>query len=185
MLTAHVSGKWAAMTTLCGFALIAAGGTAHAQAVDESARKSFAVRIGSYIPTEQDARRAGGTHNFSVEADWTLQRLPERSSVGVISLGFIEREKLRIIPFTLTQVFRDPGSNFFGKPYYYGLGIGLYTVRMQFPGTDDRIKHLFGGLVTVGVDLTPTIFIDAKYHYISKYDNKFVGGTLLSVGTRF
>ncbi len=184
-LTARFSAKWTASMALCGLALLGVGGTARAQAVDESARKSYALRIGTFIPTEQDARRAGGTQNLAIEGDWTIQRLPERSSVGVLSVGYIEREQLRIVPVTISQIYRDPGANFWGKPYYYGLGIGIYSVRMNYPGTDDRVKHLLGGLVTAGLDLTSTLFIDAKYHYISKYDNEFVGGAQLAVGVRF
>src|SRR5258708_3765437 len=89
MLTARFSAKMAVSTALCGLALVAAGGIARAQAVEPSARKPYAVRIGTFIPTDQDARRAGGTHNLAVEVDYTVQRIPERSSVGVLSLGFI------------------------------------------------------------------------------------------------
>lgn len=183
-------GTRAAFALTLGLAglMLGSAGSARAQIVDEAARKPFSISIGDFIPSSKDTTRIGGVHNFAAEVGYTIQRQPEQSSVSVISLGYIEREGFRTMPLTISQILRDPGTgrnNLIGIPYYYGLGVGLYNTRMSSSDTDGRNKWLFGGFVTAGLDITPMIFAEAKYHYPFKYDNKFFGGLLFSVGARF
>ena len=165
-------------------ACIAGSGAAHAQAVPAEARKDFAAKIGVFVPARRDARKAGSTLNLYLEADATIQKLPALRSVTVLSVAYIGHDNFRMTPVTIGQIFRDPG-NASGKDYYYGLGLGIYPTRLEGFGASGDNKNLFGGYVVVGLDLTPRIFLEGKYHYISKYDSKFVGGTVVSVGTRF
>jgi hypothetical protein len=65
------------------------------------------------------------------------------------------------------------------------VGIGLYSVRLAAPDTSGTNKVLFGFDVQGGLDINPRLFLDVKYHYISKYDGKFVGGFQVGLGGRF
>jgi hypothetical protein len=180
--------RTATLAALAAFALAGASTQARAQYVDEAARKPFAFRVGDYLPTYKETRQIGGTHNLALEFDYIAQRIPESSAVSVVSVGYIERENFRMIPLTIGLIFRDPGTgrnNLLGVPYYYGVGGGLYLTRMTAPDTDGRNKYIFGGYAVGGLDLTPTLFTEAKYHYVSRYDRKWPGGLQLSVGVRF
>lgn len=168
---------------LCALAVSAP--RAQAQVVEPATRRPYAIRIGDYIPSESDAQRAGGTHNLAIEFDYTVQRIAERSSVAVVSLGYIERDNLRIIPFTLSQIYREPGYSFLGRGYYYGGGVGIYAVRLGLPDTSGDVKGLFGVHALVGIDVSDTLFVDAKYHYPFHYDSKFFGGLQIGAGVRF
>ncbi len=172
----------AAVGALCAF--IGAPNAAHAQAVPETARKDFAAKIGVYIPDNVNVRQAGTTLNLYLEGDAVIQKLPQLKSVSIFSIGYVEHDNFRMMPLTIGQIFRDPG-NASGKDYYYGLGLGIYPTRIQGFGTSGDNKNLFGGYGVIGIDVTPRFFAEAKYHYISKYDDKFVGGLLFAIGTRF
>lgn len=180
--------KSAVTMALAAFAVAGAvgmtGQAAHAQAVPDAARKPYAVKLGAFIPTNITTRQAGSTLNLYLEADATIQRQPELRSVSVFSIGYVEHDNFRMMPLTIGQIFRDPGNSS-GKDYYYGLGIGIYPTRIQGFGTSGQNKNLLGGYGVIGMEITPRIFAEAKYHYISKYDSKFVGGLIFAVGTRF
>lgn len=180
---AKLRAAWAAGIGLLALAVCAP--QAQAQVVDTATRKPYAIRIGDYIPSENAAQRAGDTHNLAIEFDYTVQRIAERSSVAVVSLGYIERDDLRVIPFTLSQVYREPGYSFLGRGYYYGAGIGIYAVRLALPDTSGDVKGLFGVHALVGIDVSDTLFVDAKYHYPFHYDRKFFGGLQIGAGVRF
>src|SRR5438045_2120528 len=111
-----------------GAALFFAAGAAPARAQNETVRNPFAVSVGSYLPVEADAREAGGRFMWMVEASYTIQDLPEYNSAGVFSIGYTERDDLRIIPFTLSQIVRGRDTVFTQSNYYWGAGIGLYSV---------------------------------------------------------
>jgi hypothetical protein len=169
---------------MCGAALLssAGSGTARAQEYeDPPQRKALALKLGLYVPSNDDARAAGvGDRILSLEADYVVQHLIESNSVSVASVGYISKDALRIMPVTISQVFRQPGTN-----YYYGAGIGLYSVRLSLPDTDGSVKNMFGGFGVVGMDLGQSLLAEIKYHYLNKYDNKFLGGLLFQIGGRF
>ena len=180
---ARIATAGAAAVAACAIGIMGSG-AAHAQASPDAARKDFAAKIGVFVPAERDARRAGSTLNFYVEADATIQKLPALRSVSVLSVGYFDHQNFRMMPITIGQIFRDP-NNASGKDYYYGLGLGIYPTRIEGFGTSSNNKNLFGGYIVLGLDVTPRIFVEGKYHYISKYDSKFVGGTVIAVGARF
>lgn len=156
---------------------------AHAQSTPNAVIKPLAIKLGVYAPSKIDARRVSGSTLFSAEIEYTVQSIPEQnSSYSVASLGYINRGKLRIIPFTIGQIFTD------GKlKYYYGGGIGLYNIKLDSPGytQDARAKNLFGFYGEVGVNFTRQVFAEIKYHYPYKYEHQFVGGLELMGGLRF
>jgi hypothetical protein len=186
-LTAHRTAKKLVMGGMAALALLAAtGGEARAQFVEPAARKPLAVRLGVYVPSEPEGRSGGGDYMWALEVDYTIQRMPERRSISIITAGFIERNDLRIIPLTVGQVWREQGNPlYFGESYYYGLGAGIYNVRLSAPDTSGNDKFIPGGYVHAGIELNSKYFVEAKYHYLAKYDRKFVGGLLFSVGARF
>jgi hypothetical protein len=179
-------GRYYMVGGLAALTLLSTGKTAQAQFVEPSARKPFAIRLGTYIPSARDGRAAGGDYMWAIEGDYTIQRLPERSSVSVLSVGYIERNDLRIVPLTIGQIWREPRNpDYPGKSYFYGLGLGLYNIRVSQPDTSSETKYIFGGYVTAGIDFTDKFFGEVKYHYMARIDRKFVGGLMFAVGTRF
>ena len=176
--------RTARAAVLCALTVLAACGLSRAQYVDVAAQKAYAIKVGAYLPTQKDIRQVSSTALFSVEADVAIQRFPERSSVSLASIGYIEKGNVRMIPVTVSQIYRDP-SNASGVHYYYGGGVGLYSTRINGLGTDGKVKTLFGGFIVTGLDITRSNFVELKYHYISKYNDKFLGGFQLGLGTRF
>jgi|GEM_PF-785287 hypothetical protein len=173
---------------LCGgmlaLALSVTGSAASAQTIDPPLRFDFGFRIGSYIPTESEIRQAGGTHNLTFDIDWVPEKFFDRRGFSVVSVGYYERDGFKMIPVTVGYMVRE-SSDFLGRTYYYGVGGGLYQTRVNLPDTSARNKWIPGGYAAVGVDLTRRIYLDLRYHYVARYDRKFVGGTQLSAGIRF
>lgn len=169
---------------LAALAVTAVSSAAQAQYISPAARKPFAISIGTFIPSDDDVRKVGGTQNLAVGFDWIAQQIPERSAVSVLSLGYIERGGFKMIPATISYIIRETSTDL-GKGYYYGIGGGLYLTRVAASDTSGENKWIPGGFVVVGLDLTEKFFGELKYHYVNKYDGKFVGGTQVSIGLRF
>lgn len=182
--TLRTAGRVALAAGLAGLTLTFGATAAKAQPVTESSRYDWAVRLGTYIPTDDDVRRAGGTHNLAVEVDWVAQRLPGQQLTSILSLGYIERDGFKLIPATISLIRREYSDDL-NKSYYYGFGGGLYQTRVRASDTSGENKWIPGGFIVMGVDLTDRYFGEFKYNYINKYDGKFVGGSQLSVGIRF
>jgi hypothetical protein len=174
-------------TLAVGLAALAtgfAGGKARAQFVEPASRYDFSVRVGTLIPGDDDVRRAGGTHNLSIEVDYIVQRFPSQSLFSTVSLGFIERDGFRLVPATIGLTKREYSDDL-RKTYYYGIGGGLYQARVVASDTSGENKWIPGGYFQAGIDLTPRVYTEFRYLYVNKYDGKFVGGSQLSVGFRF
>ncbi|GAB4455904.1 MAG: hypothetical protein OHK0029_12850 [Armatimonadaceae bacterium] len=169
---------------LTALALLFMGSSAQAQVLDPVLLPDFAFRVGTYIPTDDDVRRAGGTHNLALEFDYIPQRFSQDNAYSVVSIGYIERDGFKLIPLTIAYIKRE-NSEYLRRPYYYGIGGGLYQTRVRAVDTSGENKWIPGGFVVAGVDLSPRLFGEIKYHYISRYDGKFVGGTQISAGIRF
>jgi hypothetical protein len=171
---------------LCGMIGLAAVGTSHAQAIgDNTADKKFAAKIGAFFPSGKDVRLAADNTNLALEADYRLQVLPASNSVTLATIGYIRgNDDFQMVPITVSQVFRDP-NNTARSSYYYGFGLGIYATKLNTPDTSGQTKGLFGGFLVAGIEGRGPLFGEVKYHYISKYDNKFVGGLQTSVGFRF
>lgn len=171
---------------LCGTIGIAAAGTAHAQLeTNTPANKEFALKIGLFAPSGRDVRRYAQNLNFAIEGDYRIQVLPSSNSVSLLSIGYISsNDDFQMVPITISQIFRDP-NNTASSSYYYGLGVGIYATKLNAPDTSGQTKGLFGGFLVAGIEGRGPLFGEVKYHYISKYDNKFVGGFQTMVGYRF
>lgn len=171
------------VAALCGLAVAAASGSAQAQS-RYSQTNSVSLKVGAFLSSGKDARRAGGREILSFEADYVVQQIPEQNQIGVLSIGYIERDNIRILPLTISQITYD-SQKVSSYTLYHGFGIGLYSAHLDVADTSGRTKTLFGGLATVGLNLSDRTFVEAKYHYISKYDTKFIGGLQFLVGARF
>lgn len=176
--------RFAALATLALGAGAATEKAAQAQAVSEAARKPFAIKLGVYMPSVKEVREFSGVFNFSIEGDVVIQRFPEISSQSIFSIGYIEREGLRLIPVTVSQIFRDP-NNPSGRDYYYGFGLGVYSTRLDAPDTTGRIKNLPGAFLVTGLDINEKLLVEVKYHILYRYDRKNVNGLQISLGRRF
>lgn len=168
-------------------AVLAVPGEARAQDITNGIRKPLALKLGGYVPSSVDARRASSDLVLSFEAEYTIQTLfyRNRASYTTLAVGILGGEDLNIVPVTLNQIFSSGESDFFGKPYYFGGGLGVYSVDLNSPETSGERKTLFGINAVVGLDLGQNFLAEIKYHYPFDYDRKFVGGFQLMAGVRF
>jgi hypothetical protein len=175
-----------AAALLGGMALLLAGGSsARAQYVDPAARRDYSIKVGAFVPLKKEVRTAARTYSLAFEGDVVIQRFPERSLVSIASVGYIERGGYRMIPITVGQIYRDPGSP---SPvrYFYGYGLGIYSTRLNVSGeTSNKVKNLFGGYLVTGIDFSERTFGELKYQWVSRYDRKDPSGFQVSYGMRF
>ena len=169
---------------LGGMATSLVAGPSAAQTPSADTGTSMAVRVGSFSPAKSYARSESGNGIFSIEADLTLQRVPERHESSVLSIGYIEKNNLRILPLTLSQITHDRRRTS-GYDFYYGYGVGLYSIRLGGASTTGNTKVMPGALATFGLNLSDSTFVEARYHYTSDYESKDVRGLQLSLGVRF
>ena len=177
--------RGAALFAFGAAALAFTAGAAQAQTVAAGIRRPIAVKVGTYLPVGEDARRASASAIFSIEAEYTIEALFAKNSYVPLSIGYIGGEDLSIIPITIGQLYKD-ANNRSGNDYYYGFGLGIYATDMDYPSTSGRRKGLFGGYLAAGLDLGEGRYlVEAKYHWISRYDDKEVSGLQLMAGLRF
>ena len=177
--------RLAGVFAFCAAALAFSAGTSEAQVVAAGSRRPIAVKIGTYLPAGSEARRASASAIFSIEAEYTIQDLLDKNSYTPLSIGYIGGEDLSIIPITIGQIFKD-ANNPTSNDYYYGFGLGIYATDVDTADTSGRRKGLFGGYGVVGLDLQGGKYlVEAKYHWISRYDNKEVSGLQIMAGARF
>ncbi|MES2463761.1 MAG: hypothetical protein V4671_24595 [Armatimonadota bacterium] len=171
---------------LCGVLGIAVTSAAQAQVVsDPPANKPLALKVGVFAPSGKDVRRYSSNINIAFEAEYRIQVLPASNSMTLASVGYITGDDdFQMVPLTISQVFRDP-NNTARSRYYYGGGFGLYVTKLNAPDTSGKVKGLLGGFLVVGLEGRSPLFGEVKYHNISKYDDKFVGGFQTTVGYRF
>ena len=93
-------------------------------------QRDFAFKVGIFVPSEKYVRAASATEIPVFEADYTIQKYPESHFNSILTVGYIEHENFRMIPITVSQIYRDP-ENAAGVNYYYGLGAGLYETRLN------------------------------------------------------
>lgn len=169
------------IATLGGLAtLLMTCGTAKAQSTGRFKSTGLAGKIGLFAPAGKEARTGAGHQVFAVEADYVAQYLPEQGITNVISIGYIEKGALRLIPMTLNQIFNKAESSI-----YYGYGLGVYSARLSNVENAGGSKLLIGGALTAGKNLNETTFIEAKYHIPFNYNSRDVGGLQLMYGKRF
>ena len=158
-------------------------GTAKAQSPGRYKSTGLAGKVGLFMPASKEARQGAGHEVFSVEMDYVAQYLPDQGVTNVISLGYIEKGALRLIPMTLNQIFHKPGNS--NSEFYYGYGLGLYSARLSNVDNAGGSKLLIGGALTAGKNLNETSFIEAKYHLPFNYNSRDIGGLQLMYGKRF
>lgn len=169
-----------------GIALAGIGGAAHAQNQTSSTQvnEPFAIKAGVFVPSGPSARRYGSDVTFALEGAARIQSLPENNAATFVNVGYITSgSDFKIVPITLSEIFRDPNQTSRFK-YYYGLGAGVYITQLKDPSTREKNIGLFGGFLTAGIDTGGPVFAEVKYHLISRYDTKNVSGTQVTVGVR-
>ena len=166
-----------------GAALLGAATVAQAQ--ESATPKPIEVKIGVFIPSTSELRHSAGTGLPLIEAEYTIQNLIDNNSVTKIGIGYANKTSTHIMPVTVSQIFRDSKEGPMEHGYYYGAGVGVYFTKLGVAGTSGRTKTLSGGFGVVGWNFNPKVFAEAKYHYISRYDNVETRGLELTVGSRF
>jgi hypothetical protein len=173
------------IAALCGLAAtILTGGIAQAQTERRFTVNSTAVKAGVFMPSGKEARNGGGRQIFMLEADYVAQYIPERAQTNVVSIGYIEKGGLRLIPMTLNQLFHDNKGRT-RYDVYYGYGLGIYSARLSTLDTSNGSKLLLGGALTAGWNINDKSFLEAKYHLLFSYNKRDVGGLALMYGKRF
>jgi len=175
------------VAAVCGLSLLAVGSGAWAQQTRNKYEvNGTAIKLGFYSPGSGAARQGGGSQILNIEGDMVIQYVPERNETGVISVGYIERDNLRLIPITLSQITHDSKQTS-GYDFYYGYGIGLYSARLNLGGastTSGLNKTLIGAHAVFGLNLSESTFLEAKYLYPGRYDGQFIGGLQIMFGRR-
>ena len=177
----------ASFATSCLVTCIVTGmfaGSAQAQTSKTSGTEDFrpyTVKFGVYAPSSGDARAQSGQFLLGVEGTYVVQHVESGGPSTVVGLGYYERNGLRILPLTLTQMEARLGSSM-----YNGFGIGAYNVRPSLDTGDNRNKALFGVHYLIGKNLDESRFVEARYNYANSYNSKFsINGFQLSYGVRF
>ena len=171
------------LAALCGGLMLLSQGVSQAQTVSKDpAAAPFSIKAGVFVPQGRDVRRVGGDALFSVEGDYRLQVLPEGNSGNIsyseLSVGYTgDGNDFTMVPIQVAQIFHTPDSK-----YYYGAGLGIYVTQLKEDDTSHKVKGLFGGFLGVGMNTKGPLFGEVKYHWVSKYDQKYVGGFQVSVG---
>ena len=181
-----------AFGALVGGGVLLSAGAAHAQA-NPQVKAPLAVKIGAYIPISSSVRNITGDVLPIVEAEYTIQDLFVTNGATTISVGYAERKGLRLIPVLLTESyhFRSRGADsgitvVKGEiDTYAGLGIGIYNTRFPTSGGSDSSKNLFGGCAVFGLNVSNGVFVEGKFHLVSRYNDLDISGIQLAAGIRF
>jgi len=173
---------------------------AQAQITELARDKPFAIKIGTYLPTDRFVRQASSDILLAVEAQYLLQETNSNgrmASQTLINIGYAGRKRFAIAPITLSEIFRDPRQGP-GRGYYLGFGFGVYITRLEVNDASDDpadlnagstttsgdTKNLIGGFVVGGLNIGNG-FVEAKYHVVNTYERKQVDGLQLTAGARF
>ena len=149
------------------------------------------IRIGLYYLYDNTTRDTIGTTIPDVGLDYTLESVPGiyRTNIGV---DYIDRSsnglQLQIIPVTISEQYYHTvgGTNF--TPYGEA-GLGAYFVRLTEPNntslTSPHSETSLGGFIGLGVDLTSSVFLDARYNLIGNIQGQNPSGIEFTGGIRF
>jgi hypothetical protein len=142
--------------------------------------KPYTMKLSVFAPSGTDARAQAGQALVGFEGTYTLQRMELGKQLTVFGLGYYERDGLRLMPLTITQIEKKDGG------MYHGYGIGAYNTRPSIDLGDNRNKALFGVHYLVGKNLDADRFVEVKYNYVNEYNSSFsINGFQLGYGVRF
>jgi hypothetical protein len=156
-------------------------GNAHAQSGSQGAGEAhpYTVKLSVYTPSGSQARAQAGQLVLGVEGTYAVQSSPLEGQSTVFGLGYYERNGLRFMPVTLTEL-QQKGNQ------YTGFGLGGYNARPLVDVGDSRTKVLFGLHYLIGKNLDANRFLEAKYVYANHYNVDYsFNGFQLSYGVRF
>lgn len=149
------------------------------------------IRAGIFFPVGSTLQKKVDSSFPVGGADFVIQR-SGISQDTIVSVDYIDRAKggnhIQVIPVTVGQVSYSSG-NAGSMRTYVGYGAGVYFVDQSLPDSngDQQSNHntTYGGYFNVGADLTNSIFIDARYHLISKVGPTSASGIEVTGGFRF
>jgi hypothetical protein len=149
------------------------------------------VRLGIFYPQSDAVRNVFTTTIPDIGLDYILTQDPGTSRT-LLGADFIQRtsgaSKMQIIPVTISQQYYHTlgGTSF--TPYGE-LGVGAYFLSLNETSvpalTSTNSLTSLGGFVGGGVDLTSSVFIDARYNLIGTLKGQNPSGYQFSLGLRF
>lgn len=140
------------------------------------------IVLGGYLPSSGDARHAGGNAQIDVDFRYGLPVPnlinPLRTVISLgVETGAHDGGHSTVVPLTATEIVSvTGGSPFAPGAFYVGGGIGAYLLNQSGISTATRI----GALINAGYNFTDSIFVDAKYQFVTHAD-----GATIGVGLRF
>ena len=138
------------------------------------------VSAGVFVPSGGDAK-VGGNTQFAVEFRYGLPIPLPTATRTVIALGVETGSKngshSTVIPVSIGQIASV------GYGFYAGGGVGYYFINQhRNSNTLDTLKttHQAGAYGEVGYSLADTIFVNAKYQFVSH-----ANGLMVTAGLHF
>ncbi len=171
-------------------ALVCGATTARAQDVEQKVVKPYAVKLGTFIPTDGHMKAQASNTWWYVGADYfpdfRYKLMKARVGIGA-DFRFRDTAGFSIFSDSVTIKFlwdlTGPESK---TRVYAGLGAGAYIINT--PAISSTIQP--GIKVILGADLTDRIFVEGNFDWVSGYsDNNGVGlnanGVSAAIGVRF
>jgi len=177
---------------LVGLGLIS-GQVAFAQNADVSSapQKSGDIRAGILFPLNSTITSNIGKTIPVGGVDLVIKH-EGASQNTIFSAEYQERDdhgyKLRVIPLTIGQVTYSGTESSKIRPFF-GYGVGAYLISSTLPDSDgfsvNNNSTAFGGYLGFGLDLTSSVFVDARYHAVTKVGPATASGIEVTAGFRF
>lgn len=163
---------------------------ARAQVWDEPVTSNWSVKVGAFLPAQGTMRNQTSTAWWVVGVDWDPMFTHNTLDGSVfLSADIMMRSAggtfVSIIPLTANIVW-DITPDEAATRVYGGLGIGVYLVDPVY----DSMTVQGGLRFILGMDLTPRVFLQVNYDYVSGFtDDRGAGlradGVSAVVGCRF
>jgi outer membrane protein W len=172
--------------------VFAALSTPHAAKADVSLQtESGDIRIGGFYIYDNTTRNYIATVIPAIGVDYTLESLPGtyRTNLGV---DYMDRSsngtQLQDIPVTISeQYYHKIGGT--GFTPYGEAGVGAYFVKLSEASNPNLVsvhsETSIGGFVGLGLDISSSVFLDARYHIVSNIQGQNPSGIEFTAGVRF
>ena len=177
---------------LVGFGLMG-GHSAFAQNADVATapQKSGDIRAGVLFPLNSTINGHLGSTTPLGAVDLVIKHEGAAQNT-IFTVEYQEKQqngyKIQVIPLTVGQVTYAGDSVASVRPYF-GYGVGAYLVTSTLPDSngfsESNNTTAFGGYLGVGLDLTNSIFVDARYQATTKVGPATASGIEVTGGFRF
>jgi hypothetical protein len=170
--------------------LLYVAGVAQAQDVEPAATKGISVKAGAFFPTHGSLKNQASSVFWAAGADYH-PRFRHRLLNGEVVFGAeiawrdYGGKMVFVLPLTakLLWTITPPDARI---RFYGGLGGGIYFINTPFLGgtTQPGVKFV------AGADITPHIFLELHYDYVSGFSDNLgssvrVDGLTTYLGYRF